>query len=726
MKTPIVLFAAAACLVSSWSSVFAAEAVKTKINLLDVIKNGEVEYHVNPKADIKDDPKNIWKLQPDGTLYISGNGYGYVATKQDYRDYHLVVEFKWGEKTWGKRESSARDNGILLHAYGPHGAVGGSWMASIEAQIIEGGTGDILILSPKLPDGTVLTTSLTCEFTLDRDKEKIWKKGAPRQTLTSGRVNWEKRDVDWADKKGFRGANDVEAPVGEWNRLEVIAKGDTLQYFLNGVLVNEGFEAKPSEGKILLQTEAAEMIVRRYELHPLGAFKEKWQPAPSLTSTASAAAPAAAPATFEWVAGGGGAKNDKTRGVTFDRQGNLFLVGETSDDGTFGGVKRQGLGGTDFFLAKVAPQGSFQWVRSLGGSLVDRGYGVATDKTGNVYVTGHYQSTDVQANGQTLPNAGDYDVFVAKYDSEGALQWVRTAGGKGYDYGHGIAVDSKGDIVVTGAVSGEAQFGDVAVNAGNTTRPIFCAKYDAQGQLLWVKTTTGKFSGSGHGVGVDAKDAIYIGGSGSGVGSIGKLPLESSKGQAAVAMKLTADGDAVWAKLIPGKPSAGFHEITVDAEGRVWCAGMFKGEVTAGEQTAKTTGPKDSDGIFAHFSPTGKLEWSHVIQGPRTDYALGVTTDGTGRAFVTGEFSATATFAKKTLTAQGGTDIYTAAFDSKGALEWIIPNGGAKGDNAYTMAWHPTGRIAIAGACVAPATFGTHTMSAPGAAEAYAAVLRVR
>jgi hypothetical protein len=103
--------------------------------------------------------------------------------------------------------------------------------------------------------------------------EKIWKKGEPRQGVTAGRINWEKRDVDWADTKDFRGRDEVEKPVGEWNRLEVIAKGDTLQYYLNGVLVNEAFEAKPSEGKILLQTEAAEMFVRRYELWPLGQFK---------------------------------------------------------------------------------------------------------------------------------------------------------------------------------------------------------------------------------------------------------------------------------------------------------------------------------------------------------------------------------------------------------------------------------------------------------------------
>ena len=252
------------------------EPLKTKLNLLEVIKSGNVEHHVNPKADFHDDPKDIWTFDKDGSFHISGRGYGYVATKDNFRDYHLVLEFKWGTKTWGKREKAAKDNGILLHAYGPHGAYADTWMASIEAQIIEGGVGDILVLSPTLADGKELTTSLSAEFALDRDKEKIWKKGEPRQTVTKGRINWKHRDVDWADKVGFRGREDVESPSGEWNRLEVIAKGDTLQYFVNGAMVNEAFDCKPAEGKILLQTEGAEMLVRRYELHPLGEFKEKW------------------------------------------------------------------------------------------------------------------------------------------------------------------------------------------------------------------------------------------------------------------------------------------------------------------------------------------------------------------------------------------------------------------------------------------------------------------
>ena len=253
-----------------------AQAVTKKVNILDLFREGKAEIHINPKADIVDDPKNVFKFEPDGLFHVSGNGYGGITTNDSFKDYHLVIEFKWGDKTWGKRAKATRDNGILVHCFGPQGAVGGSWMASIEAQIIEGGVGDILVLAPKLADGTVLEASISAEVGLDRDKEKVWTPGAPRQTMKGGRLNWQKRDVDWKDTIGFRGKDDVESPMGQWTRFEVIAKGDTLQYFVNGVKVNEAFECKPSQGRILLQVEAAEMFVRRYELYPLGEFKEKW------------------------------------------------------------------------------------------------------------------------------------------------------------------------------------------------------------------------------------------------------------------------------------------------------------------------------------------------------------------------------------------------------------------------------------------------------------------
>lgn len=443
----------------------------------------------------------------------------------------------------------------------------------------------------------------------------------------------------------------------------------------------------------------------------------------TLLGLASTDALRAEPSSFEWIASGGGAKSDKSRAVAFAPDGGAYLAGETTDEGDFGGVKREGLGGTDFFLAKIAKGGKTLWVRSLGGSLVDRGYGVVSDGEGNAYVTGHYQSTDAKGgSGEILPNRGDYDVFVAKYSPAGDLLWIRTAGGSGYDYGHGIALDPAGDVVVSGAVAGEAHFGDQVTKSTGKGRAVFCAKYSPAGELRWVTTTTGNFSGSGHGIAADADGNLYIGGSGSGSGEIGGVALSAKSGSALV-MKLDSGGKALWAKLTPGTPSAGFHEITVDEKGRVWGAGMFKGKVTFGGQTWETTGAKDSDGILAHYSTEGELLWSHSIQGPGTDYCLGVATDGSGRVFVTGEYSREASFAGKKLTSEGATDIYVAALDEKGGLEWCVRAGGAKGDNAYTMTWHPEGKLLFGGSCTAPIAFGAKTLASGAAAEAYGAVL---
>ncbi len=221
------------------------------------------------------DPKNVFTAQ-DGMIRISGDGYGGLITNRDYRDYHLILEFKWGEKAWADRSDRARDSGLLLHCWGPDGGFGNTWMASFEAQIIEGGVGDILVLTGTDPDtGKMLPTSLTAEVGTDRDGETVWKKGGPRTKFSGGRINWFGRDVEWADKLGFRGRDDVESPHGQWTRMEVIADGGHLIYKVNGVVVNEAFEARPDFGKLLLQTEQAEIFVRRFELWPLGKAPEE-------------------------------------------------------------------------------------------------------------------------------------------------------------------------------------------------------------------------------------------------------------------------------------------------------------------------------------------------------------------------------------------------------------------------------------------------------------------
>lgn len=252
------------------------------INLIGDPEFEEFTHHLNPRS-LETAREKIWWINEDGHLHVGGRGLGYLRTTQRYRDYHCVLEYKWGERTWSSRADRARDSGLLLHAYGADGEFANTWMNSIEAQLIEGGSGDILTLAWQPNDGPKAPTRLTAEIKEDRDGEPVWTQGGksrvfPPADRTNARINWKHRSPDWADEKGFRGAKDIENPVGEWNRLEVICRGDTIRIFLNGVLVNEGTGANPSEGFIGLQSEFAECIIRRYELHPLDSFREKWTP----------------------------------------------------------------------------------------------------------------------------------------------------------------------------------------------------------------------------------------------------------------------------------------------------------------------------------------------------------------------------------------------------------------------------------------------------------------
>ncbi len=215
-----------------------------------------------------DDPRKIFTVH-DGLLHISGDGFGGLCTEKEYGNYHMICEFKWGERTWGKREKSARDSGVLVHCTGPDGAYSGIWMASIEAQIIEGGVGDILVVPGNDADGKPIPLALTADVVKDRDGETVWSKEGTSQTFSGGRINWWGRDPDWKDEIGFRGPKDVESPSGQWTRMDVICEGDRITIKVNGTVVNSGYNAVPQAGKLTFQTELAEIFVRRWELWPL-------------------------------------------------------------------------------------------------------------------------------------------------------------------------------------------------------------------------------------------------------------------------------------------------------------------------------------------------------------------------------------------------------------------------------------------------------------------------
>lgn len=236
------------------------------INLLDG-KDLSGHFYTWLQDTKREDPRGVFKLE-DGVLHISGDGLGCLTTNDDYRDYHLVAEFRWGPRTWHGRTEKTKDSGILVHSFGADGAYNGIWMRSIEAQVIQGGCGDFIVVAGGGPNAQEL--AISAEVKQDRDGEWVWHPGGEKREFPRGRVNWFGRDPDWKDVVNFRGKDDVESPGEEWTRMDVICDGATITNVVNGTTVNKAFDVRPTAGKIQIQTELAEIYFRRLELWPIG------------------------------------------------------------------------------------------------------------------------------------------------------------------------------------------------------------------------------------------------------------------------------------------------------------------------------------------------------------------------------------------------------------------------------------------------------------------------
>lgn len=213
------------------------------------------------------DPHGVFSVE-DGLLRIAGEDWGCITTHDEYENFHLIAEYKWGGATYPPREDKTRDSGILIHSLGEDGGYSGVWMHSLEVQLIEGGTGDFIVVGNGTED-FALTAPVRVETTDSGGKAYYYDPDGELVTLNGGRINWWGRDPDWEDVLNFRGNRDVEKPIGEWNRLECIADGATITVILNGEIVNRAVDCKPTKGRIQVQAEGAEILFRRFELLPL-------------------------------------------------------------------------------------------------------------------------------------------------------------------------------------------------------------------------------------------------------------------------------------------------------------------------------------------------------------------------------------------------------------------------------------------------------------------------
>ena len=181
-----------------------------------------------------------------------------------------------------------------------------------------------------------------------------------------------------------------------------------------------------------------------------------------------------------------GAGDDFSYSMAVDTSGNSYMCGfETS----------QTAGYYDILISKYNASGVIQWQRRLGGVNAENGYAIAVDTSGNVFITGNEASQ----------GAGLYDIIIAKYNTSGVIQWQRRLGGTGSDTGEHIAVDSNGDIYISGIE--QSQMDTLGYQCA------FIAKYNTSGVIQWQRRLGNNLGGTmGLGLAVTSKH-IYLGAS---------------------------------------------------------------------------------------------------------------------------------------------------------------------------------------------------------------------
>jgi hypothetical protein len=198
-----------------------------------------------PSTGLNADPTHVFTVE-DGVVHVSGTEMGYFITKREYKNYYLRAEFKWGEGTFAPRAGQARDSGILYNIQGPDKV----WPRSVEFQINEGCTGDFW-----MTDGAALT-----------GKDGVRVTGPDGKAAKIDRFN---KGV-WKNVAGYRDpTNELENAHGEWNVVELVNREGHVWQYVNGKLANEGTNAFPLSGKVLFQSEGAEVYFRNIKLYPL-------------------------------------------------------------------------------------------------------------------------------------------------------------------------------------------------------------------------------------------------------------------------------------------------------------------------------------------------------------------------------------------------------------------------------------------------------------------------
>ncbi|MDO7874557.1 SBBP repeat-containing protein [Hymenobacter sp. ASUV-10] len=345
--------------------------------------------------------------------------------------------------------------------------------------------------------------------------------------------------------------------------------------------------------------------------------------------------------TFRRAGSATGFGESRLSAIGSDAAGNTYLTGYFKRTITLGAISLRSAGYSDVVVAKRDAAGRYLWAVRAGGQFDDRGRDVAVDAAGNVYFTGDFNSPTATFGPATLtttsvPNSyTESNIVVAKLDPNGNWQWARQAGGNSYDSndeGRSLAVDSRGDVYLTGFYSGTtAAFGPVVLAASPVGRKVFVAKISTAGTWRWA----------------------VRGGS-----------TSSSPFDAGTAIAVAPNGTAYLTGYF-SSPAAAFGPIA-----------LLNANNGTGSQGYT------NDAFIARLDSAGTWEWAGSCGGPGADQGTGIALDTNGDLRVVGTFSGTATIGPVSLSCPSS-NLFVAKIGANGAWDWVVKGGATSPATQY-------------------------------------------
>ncbi|HMS39468.1 MAG TPA: hypothetical protein PKE69_04525 [Pyrinomonadaceae bacterium] len=404
---------------------------------------------------------------------------------------------------------------------------------------------------------------------------------------------------------------------------------------------------------------------------------------------------------FDWAISGVGKLVDEGNAVCMDADGNSYITGNFSSNPLLFGkisLKNSSTNSAvmDMFVAKLDAKGNFLWAIQSNGTGEERGIDIACDKTGNVVVVGVFRGEKATFGTTELVNQFKFSnsTFIMRLNSQGNIQWVQRAGGKGDTAVSSVSVAPDGEIYITGTFTGGTTFGGYEYKSKSGNNPtVFVAKYLADGNLKWFEQIYGVKSGgqnsSQKGKAIFAtKDSkyVYVAGWFRGKSAFGDTQIESNtepspSGQRPniFITKYDSNGKGIWTKSIGEKQlnyssDAEITDIVADEKGSVYLTGYFPGVLMFGETELRGNPSKSSwnyDIFLAKYDADGNHQWHKNAGGSGADYSHSMALTSNG-VLITGQVVGTNIKFGNVPLADTQVNAFTANYDADGKCLWAI------------------------------------------------------